>query len=216
MIRYVWAVALRSRRWLPPVLVFCAIVVVVYPTGGDVQQSLTLGALCLTPATAWLVVSAVNMIDPAEEAVLVVARHGIVRTRLWILAAALLAGLALTAVSAIAAVLRDPQSVQAPAQLARALAVGGLGHAVAAFWGVAIGSTATRPIVTRPSNSIVIVVSATLIALVVPGFPAANALATAMSSASATGWSLTRSVALSVLLSTVVIAGTALLGRQKT
>jgi hypothetical protein len=216
VIRYIWSVGLRSRRWSAPLLAFCAVVVVLYPTGGDVRQSLTLGALSLTPVTAWLVVSAVNMIEPAEEAVLVVAQHGIVRTRLWIVVAALLAGFALTAVSAGSAVLRDPQSLQTPSRLLGALAVGCLGHAVAGLWGAAIGAAATRPIVTRPSSSIVIVVAATIVGLVVPTFPAANGLLHAMSSTTASGWSLIINALLSTLLSAAVIAAATTLGRRRT
>jgi hypothetical protein len=215
VIRYVWAVALRSRRWLPPALVFCAVVVVMYPTGGDVRQSLTLGALCLTPTAAWLVVSAVNVIDPAEEAVLVVGRGGILRTRLWILTAALLAAFALTAISAAVAVLRNPQSVQAPAHLLAALAIGGLGHVIAALWGVAIGAAATRPLVTRPSSSIVIVVSASLGALIIPGFPAANGLVSAISATTVSGPALALSAVLSVGLSALVITAALLLVRRR-
>ncbi|MGW7514930.1 ABC transporter [Streptomyces sp. NPDC054796] len=174
LIRYQTALLVRSQRWLPPVLLYAALLAVGVQSGQPLLDSLGLAAAAILPVAAWLVRICVTGEPPA-------ARHcagaaaGPWRVHLASVLTALGAASVLAAAgTAVAAAISDPHSTNrltevpvAPAALAGLLAA-----LVCALLGTAIGTLCGRPVLRSTGVAVPSMLLAALMVLVVGGSPA--------------------------------------------
>ncbi|MFD4372255.1 ABC transporter [Streptomyces sp. NPDC058486] len=172
LLRYHSALLFRSQRWLAPLVVYVALVVVGVRPGDPVAGSLGIAAAGLVPVSAWVV--RVCLTQEAGAARAVVAAAG-GRTRAHL--AALLVGAGWPALmGAVAAV-----GVTATGDLAGtggpgALLAGLPATTACALTGAAVGALASRPFVQAPGWSLVLLLLGSLFALVTTGSPAKYAV----------------------------------------
>lgn len=168
LLRYQGALLLRSQRWLAPVLLYAAFVVVGVRPGDPVPDSLGYAAAALVPVAAWLVrVCVTNEPDAARDCA--AAAAGPVRVHaaalLTALGGALLAG---GAGGGAVLLLGDRAGVGvAAAALAGAVAV-----LVCALAGAAVGALCSRPLLNSPGYAVTAAGLGSLLALVTAGSPA--------------------------------------------
>ncbi|MFJ3926740.1 ABC transporter [Streptomyces sp. NPDC090022] len=172
LLRYQAALLLRSQRWLAPLLLYAAVLVVGVRPGDPVPDSLGVAAAALLPVTAWLVrVCLTNEPDAARDCAAVAAGPaGAVRMH----AAALLTGFGgavlAGAVASVAVLLTGAPAGRgaAPAGAAAVL--------VCALTGTAVGALCNRPLLRAPGYAVTAACLATLLALVTSGSPARAAV----------------------------------------
>jgi len=82
IVRYVAADAMRSQRWVAPVLLFAAAVLIFNTDAGPLLSTYADTAACLLPVAAWLTVVIVNAEDPVLTDVSIVTVGSDVRFRL--------------------------------------------------------------------------------------------------------------------------------------
>ncbi|MFD8688781.1 ABC transporter [Streptomyces sp. NPDC059651] len=208
LIRYQAALLLRSQRWLAPVLLYTAFLVVGVRSGQPVLDSLGYTAAGLLPVSAWLVQVCVTQEPPAARTVVAAAVGGRPRAHLAALLTALgCAGLLGTAATAVVLLISEPAStdhtVRVP--LPSAGLAGLLAAACCVLLGAAVGALCTRPVLDRRGRSIAATVLLALLALVTSGSPAKYAV-TGLVTGSLTG---TVQVPLLPLLGAAVVAGAA-------
>ncbi len=188
LIGYHTALLLRSQRWLPPAVLYGALLAVGVGMGDPLLDSLGYAAAALLPVTAWLVRICATQ-EPAAARHCVVAATAPWRAHLACLltasgcAAALgLAGTALTVA------LGDAHTTDGTAAVpvAGATASGLLAAAVCALTGAAVGALCTWPVLRGRGLSVALLCGAALLALVVAGSPAREAV-TALITGSRTG-----------------------------
>jgi hypothetical protein len=142
--RYVAADVFRSQRWLLPLLVFAAVLGVLY--GGDPGAApgpWAVSALVLYPVAAWFAVVVASAEAPEQRPVTVTAAGGFARVTAGTLLVALGGGLVLAALPVLVPLVgRYPY----PAPV---LLVGALAHAACATTGTAVGLLCARPLVQR-------------------------------------------------------------------
>ncbi|MGA4864784.1 ABC transporter [Streptomyces lavendulocolor] len=210
LLRYQTALLLRSQRWLPPILLYAAFLVIGLRFGEPVLGALAYASAPLLPVTAWLVRTCLDQEPPAARDVAAAAAG---RTRVHL--AAILAGALAAAVpgaAAVVAVLASARPVAADGRAAVALpsaALAGLLTAVVCvLLGAAVGALLTRPLVPSRGWSVLAVTAAALLALVTTGSPAHHAVS-ALVSGNLTG---TVPLPLLPLAGAVVIAAAAVAG----
>ncbi|MER5970497.1 ABC transporter [Streptomyces sp. NPDC002055] len=188
LVRYQAALLLRSQRWLPPVLLYAAFLVVSVQAGQPVLDSLGYAAAALLPVTAWLVrVCATN--EPAAARHCAAAAAGAARVHLAAVLVALLAAVGLAAVTTLlVAVISDPHSAdrQVRVPVLPAAAAGFLGALVCALLGTAVGALCNRPLLHSTGRAVPATALAALLVLVIGGSPA-NAAVTGLVTGSLTG-----------------------------
>ncbi|MCF3965139.1 ABC transporter, partial [Streptomyces fuscigenes] len=178
LLRYQIALLLRSQRWLPPLLLYAAVLGAGVGAGRPVLDSLGLAAAALVPVTAWFVRVCVTQEPPAARAVTVAAR-GAVRGHTASLLAALLAvwALALPATLAVAAASAPKNAdLTVPVSRLAALPAGLAAAAACTFVGLAVGALCSRPVLSRRGWSIALTLLLAVLALVVAPSPAKYAV----------------------------------------
>lgn len=179
LIRYQAALLLRSQRWLAPVLLYVAFLVVGVRAGQPVLDSLGYSAAGLLPVAAWLVRICATQEPPAARTVVAAAVGGQPRAHLAALLTALgSAGLLGTAAIAVVLLISEPASTDhtVAVPLTSAGLAGLLATACCALLGAAAGALCTRPLLHRRGPSIAATVLAALLALVTSGSPAKYAV----------------------------------------
>ncbi|RSS80599.1 ABC transporter [Streptomyces sp. WAC06614] len=164
LLRYQGALLLRSQRWIAPVLLYAAVLVVGIRPGDPVTGSFGIAAGGLLPVTAWLVRIALTG-EPDAARHVTAAAAGPVRVH----AAALLTGLAAAVLAGAAGsgyVLLTGAGPEPGAGPAGALAV-----LVCALTGTAVGAVCNRPLLRSPGYAVTGAALGVLLALVVPGSP---------------------------------------------
>ncbi|MFJ6571046.1 ABC transporter [Streptomyces sp. NPDC091292] len=178
LLRYQTALLLRSQRWLPPVVLYVAVLAVGIRGGEPVLDSLGYGAAALLPVAAWLVrVCATN--EPPAARSCVAASVGPVRAHLASLLTGALAATLLGAVAtAVVTVISDPSSTnhRIPVPLLPAGGAGLLAMLACALLGAAVGAVTTWPLLRSPGRSVPALLLAVLLALVVSGSPGREAV----------------------------------------
>ncbi|MEV8532099.1 ABC transporter [Streptomyces sp. NPDC051211] len=173
LLRYQGALLLRSQRWLAPLLLYAAVLVVGFRPGDRVLDSLGYAAAPLVPVTAWLVRVCVTVEPDAARDCAAAAAGGPARLH----AAALLTAVDCAVPAGLAAVLGvlllgDPGRTNL---LAAALA-GVSAVLVCVLTGAAVGALCSRPLLRAPGYAIPAAVLGSLLALVADGSPAQAAV----------------------------------------
>ncbi|RSN50968.1 ABC transporter [Streptomyces sp. WAC 04229] len=178
ILRYQAALLLRSRRWLPPLILYAAALAVGVQGGQPVLDSLGWSAAVLLPVAAWLVRICVTGEPPAARACLAAAR-GPGRAHLACVLVALAAAVVLGAAAALVVTLvSDPYSTGHGTRVPP-LAAGGAGllaALVCALLGTAVGALTTWPVLRSPGRAVPALLLGALLALVATGSPARAAV----------------------------------------
>ncbi len=178
--RYQLALTLRSGRWLPPTLLYAAVLAIGTGGGPPVLDGLEWAAATVLPVAAWLT-RVVLTVEPARARACVAAATSPARAHLCALAVAVGLGLALAvagmAESVLVARAVVGHGVGNRVPLGVALVGGGLAQLAAVLVGVAIGALCCRPVVRRPSYAIPLVTGGAIGMLVASGSPASAAVA---------------------------------------
>ncbi|MEU1625953.1 ABC transporter [Streptomyces sp. NPDC020096] len=188
LLRYQAALLLRSQRWLPPLLLYGAIMGIGIQSGEPVLGSLGVTAAAVLPVSAWLVRVCVTGEPPAARAI-TQAAAGPARVQLACTVTAFTASLVLgvvgsLTVAAISAPQTDNHTLRVP--VGPALAAGLLATLACALLGTAVGALCNPPVLRRPGWPIPVTALAALLVLVASGSPA-NAAVSGLVSGSSTG-----------------------------
>ncbi|MCJ1680526.1 ABC transporter [Streptomyces sp. APSN-46.1] len=168
LLRYQGALLLRSQRWLPPVLLYVAVLAVGFRPGDPVPDSLGYAAAPLVPVTAWLVrVCVTSEPDAARDCA--AAAAGPLRVHAAALLTALGWGSATGGIGGAAVLLLGEHAgLDMPATaLAGASAV-----LVCTLTGTAVGALCGRPLMKAPGYAVPAAALGSLLALVTAGSPA--------------------------------------------
>jgi len=166
--RYGLARLTVSQRYLPPVLLFLAVVVVLTTEpGGSLFARYAACAFAQFLSMAWLTVVVVNGEDPVERSVTVVAAGG---ARRVLLADVLAVG----AVHAGLVVFGLLYPLHAGTGPAAAVAVGLVAQLTAGAAGISVGLPCSRLVVPRPGYAVLTALTLVLLMLLVPYPPAVN------------------------------------------
>ncbi|MBA0052066.1 ABC transporter [Streptomyces sp. AJS327] len=188
LLRYQTSLLLRSQRWLPPLLLYLAVLAAGVRYGEPLLDSLAYAAAGLLPVTAWLVRICVTH-EPEASRDCVAAVAGPATVQLAAVLTALLSALAL-AVPGTAAVLllSDPHSTdgRVAVPLLPAAGAGLLAALVCALCGTLAGALCNRPLLRGTGWSVSggLLASVLLLAL---GASPANASIRALVTGSDTG-----------------------------
>ncbi|QFZ21862.1 hypothetical protein [Saccharothrix syringae] len=149
LVGYLLADVLRTQRWLPPLLLFAAVLGMLYASDAGPPLSAYAGAcVLLVPVSAWLSIVITGAEDPVRRAVTATAAGSWWRVHAAVTALSAAAALALALVAALVPVVTQPRPYP-PGVVAQGF--GGL--AVCALVGVGIGVLCGRPVVDRPGWS---------------------------------------------------------------
>ncbi|MDT3400388.1 ABC transporter [Streptomyces sp. B1866] len=181
LLRYHAALLLRSQRWLPPFLLYCAALAVGVQAGQPVLDSLGYTSAAVLPVAAWLVrVCAVA--EPPAARDCVAAAVGPARAHLARVLTALGAAAVLgTGGVLVVAWVSDPHAADHQVAVDRAAAAGAglLASLACALLGTAVGTLCNWPVVRSRGRAVPATALAALLVLVV-GVSPANAAVTGL------------------------------------
>ncbi|MEU6477640.1 ABC transporter [Streptomyces sp. NPDC047017] len=178
LIRYQAALLVRSQRWLPPFILYAAVLAVGVRSGEPVLDSLGYAAAFLLPVAAWLVRVCVTGEPPAARAC-VAATAGPARAHLACVLVALGTAVTLgTAATAVVALVSDPADtghrVRVP--LLPATGAGLLAMLTCALLGTAVGAVTNRPVLLTRGRAVPAMLLAAVLTMVAGGSPARAAV----------------------------------------
>jgi hypothetical protein len=189
LLRYRTALLLRSFRWLPPLLLYVAVMGIGVAGGPQpLLDSLGWSAAALLPAAAWLVRVCVTA-EPAAARACVAAATGPGRAHTAGVLAALLSSVVLGAAgTAVVLAVADPHTTDhlKAIPLGPAAAAGLLATLVTALLGTAVGALTNPPVLLRPGWAVPVTALTAVLVLVAAGSPA-NAAVTGLVTGSRTG-----------------------------
>ncbi|MFJ5547632.1 ABC transporter [Streptomyces sp. NPDC093225] len=188
LVRYHCALLLRSHRWLPPVLVYAAFLVIGLQAGQPVLDGFGYAAAALVPVSAWLVRVCVTVEPPAARHVLTAAvgpRRAHLASLVSAAGASTVVGLAGAAVIALFSDARSGDHRTA-VPLGTATLAGVLTALCCVLAGVAVGTLTNRPLLRSPAWGIPVGAASALLLLVTGASPA-NAAVAGMVTGSAHG-----------------------------
>ncbi|MCX4904687.1 ABC transporter [Streptomyces sp. NBC_00878] len=178
LLRYQAALLLRSQRWLPPVLLYAAVLGIGVQTDQPVLDSLGFTAAAVLPVAAWIVrICATN--EPPAARSCVGAAVGPARAHLACLLVAFGAAALLgVVVTLVVAVISDPASTdhRTPIPVVPAGGAGLLATLACALLGTAVGALTTRPLLRSTGRAVPAMLITAVLALVVTGSPARTAV----------------------------------------
>ncbi|MFT7834863.1 hypothetical protein Q5530_01775 [Saccharothrix sp. BKS2] len=150
LVGYLVVDVLRTQRWLPPLLLFAAVLGMLYASDAGPPLAAYAGTCVLVyPVSAWLAVVVAGTEDPVRRAVTAVTAGGWARVQVAATAVSATGALGLALVAAVVPVLTQPRPYP-PAVVAQGF--GGL--AVCALVGVGVGVLCGRPVVDRVGWSV--------------------------------------------------------------
>ncbi|WP_067969232.1 hypothetical protein [Nocardiopsis trehalosi] len=208
----------RSARWLPPFLLWAAIVAIGSTPGQPFAEVIAYNCMALVPASAWTA-RVVLLAEPDASRAVLVAARGPVRVHLASIAAAALVGtgLAVLGIGAAGATVGFADPALATAAGWGTMLAAGLAAGVACVLvGVAIGAACTTPLERRPGIAIPATGILAVAALVAAGSPA-QAAVTGVADAPGpeANAALLAALASAVLVASVAAAGTAWWSRAR-
>jgi hypothetical protein len=180
VLRYQAALLVRSVKWLPPLLLYGAVLAI--GTGGrpPMLDALAWAAALILPVTAWLT-RVCLLVEPAQARGCVAAAVGPGRTHLVSLLLAVGLGSLLVVVGTVESALVATavgQGAGSRVPATAALVGGVLAQLTGVLVGVAIGSLCARPVVRRPAFALPLVAAGAMAMLIASGSPASAAVST--------------------------------------
>ncbi|WP_431966944.1 ABC transporter [Actinacidiphila sp. bgisy160] len=188
-LHYRTALLLRSFRWLPPLLLYVAVMGIGLAGGPrPLLDCLGWAAAALLPAAAWLVRVSVTA-EPSAGRACVAAATGPGRAHTAGVLAALLCSVVLgTAGTAVVLGIADPHTTDRLKAIPvfTAAVAGLLAALVTALLGTAVGALTNPPVLLRPGWAVPVTALTAVVVLVAAGSPA-NAAVTGLVTGSRTG-----------------------------
>lgn len=188
LVRYQLALLLASQRWLPPLLLYAAVLAVGVRPGDALLDSLGVSAATSLPVAAWLVHVCVTA-EPDAARHCAAAAAGAARVHLGsVLAGALSAVLVGFAGTGLVVLIADPHSTDGRVRipLPTGAGTGLLATLVCVLAGVAVGALCSRPLVRRRARALPALLTGTGVVLLAGASPA-NAAVTGLVTASGSG-----------------------------
>lgn len=204
LVRYAFATLIHSQRYLPPALVYLAVVVVT--TRADNGPLPPLYAVCsaaLLVCAAWLTIALLSTTDPVQRAITVASAGSSARVLAADVVVAVSSALLLGVFGVVLPIVLGFHTV---ARADIVLAV--LAHAACALTGVAVGLPCSRLVIRRVGHSLLAVLLVLGLLLLVRGLPPANALFLLMADA-AHASPVVGPAALLLVVSAALLAGSA-------
>jgi len=171
LVRYVGADALRSQRWLAPLLSYLAVLAVLDATSGPVRSTYATSAVLLVPVATWVTVVVNQSEDPVQTWITTTSAGSDTRLRLAKLVTAGLGCAALGAVAVVAPVLTTSHHWSATD-----LGLGTLAHLLCGAVGVAFGALCSRPVIRRTAWAVLAATALSLADVLIPNAPPARQL----------------------------------------
>jgi hypothetical protein len=216
LVRYQVDLLVRSHRWLPPLIFYCAVLALGVAGGQPLLGSLGYGAALLVPVAAWLVRVCVTG-EPGAARACVASAVGAGRAHLGALlaasaASALLASAGTAAVALVSGAHTD--DLRVGVAVGPAVLAGLMAAAVSVLLGTAVGALTNPPLLPGTGWSVLVTAFGAGAVLLTTGSPAQAAvtslvhgsqtgavhyplvaLAVAFCAAAAAGWGSVRAVA---------------------
>lgn len=168
LVQYLAADALRSQRWVAPLLAFLAGVAVFNVAGGPLLTTYADTATVLLPVSVWLTVVVANSEDPVQAGITAVTVGGDLRLRLVKLLTAWSACAVVTAVAVLWPLLARSYAGRATGG---DVAAGVAAHLLVAAFGVAVGSLGMRGVLGRVGYTVLTAAALCLADVLVPHAP---------------------------------------------
>jgi hypothetical protein len=150
LVRYLLVDVLRTQRWLPPALLFAAVLGMLYASDAGPPLPAYAGTCVLVyPVSAWLTVVIAAGEDPVRRTITAVTAGGWARTQAAVTALSVLAALAVALVATLVPVVTQSRSYP-PGTVAQGFAA----LAVCALVGVGVGVLCSRPVITQTGWSV--------------------------------------------------------------
>jgi hypothetical protein len=170
LVRYTLATVVQSQRYLPPVLLFIAILAIF--TSKDNGSLVPVYALCSAAVFVcgtWLTVATVNTEDPTQRSITVVNAGGQGR----VLVASVWVAFAWCALIVVIGLLYPLTSGHHPVAPS-ILLLGALAELTGGCTGVAVGLLCSRLVIRRAGYAAIVALFATFLFLLVPNLPPVN------------------------------------------
>ncbi|MFZ0666460.1 MAG: hypothetical protein WAM97_11950 [Acidimicrobiales bacterium] len=212
LLRYSWNDAVRSHRWVAPVLLFIGSdSVLSIPAGGVLPTYGGVAVLVLFLAV-WFAIFISNNEDAVQFAVTAVTAGSVTKVRLGKLVVALLGAVTLGVLGLI------PPAAITSSHLSVTDFLNAIGAVLATSTaGVAIGSMCVRPILTKASWSVVCGAGGGIATILIPNCPPTRQIMVLFSSSSANVWSgVVLAAAETVVLAVIVIGASLTMAWRKT
>lgn len=174
LVRYQLALLVRSQRWLPPLLVYAAVLAVTLRPGDPVLDALGLATAALLPVAAWLVRVCATL-EPSAARACAAAASSPGRVHFAALLAALAAATVLgVAGLGVSAWIADPYGTDRQTSVSQGAALGAglLAMLTCALTGGAVGALCNRPVLHGTAWAVPATVTAAAAVLVVGASPA--------------------------------------------
>ncbi|WP_158842098.1 hypothetical protein [Saccharothrix deserti] len=150
LVRYLLVDVLRTQRWLPPLLLYVAVLGMLYASDAGPPLPAYAGTCVLVyPVSVWLTVVIATAEDPVRRTITVVTAGGWARAQAAVTALSVLAALGLALVAALVPVVTQSRPYP-PATVAE----GFVALAVCALVGVGVGVLCGRPVITQAGWSV--------------------------------------------------------------
>jgi hypothetical protein len=172
LFRYTFSILLHSQRYLPPTLVFLALLAILTSSdSGPILPVYAVSAGLVFVCSTWLTVTLINIEEPVSRAIVVVNA----RTSRKVLAAAVLVALAaslfLTVIGLYYPLVSGKHTLSATDLL-----IGTEAQLTCAFVGIAVGLLTSRLVIGRPGYSLVVALGLVLTLLLVKWIPPVHPL----------------------------------------
>ncbi|MET0234131.1 MAG: hypothetical protein ABW224_05815 [Kibdelosporangium sp.] len=197
LIRYLLADVLRTQRWVPPMLTYLVLLMIIGPPNGPVLPTYAMAAAALVPIGMWITVVVFHSEEPAQAAITmsITGGHG----RVW--PAKMLTALFCTLVLGFASLIW----LTVTANQYSHLGVGVIDYAMTALAGVAFGAVISRPVLTKISWTALVGVGVCLAELLIRQAPPVNAMIDLYTDTTAGAGQILLIAAETVVLSAVVV-----------
>jgi hypothetical protein len=171
LVAYTWSNVARSQRWVPPLVLFGAVLAIFSASTGSVLPSYSGVAASLLFIATWVSLIFANTEDAIQVAVTQTAAGSRAKVRLAKLLAAYLFAVVLGLLGLVGPAVASPSGVTLSAVL-----IGASEMAITALAGVAIGALCSRPIIKRTAWAFFSAIIGCLVIVLVPHCPPTDQL----------------------------------------
>jgi hypothetical protein len=207
LVRYLLADVLRTQRWVPPMLTYLVLLMIIGPPTGPVLPTYAMAAAALVPIGMWITVVVFHSEEPAQAAITMSITGGY--GRVW--PAKVLTALLCTLVLAMASLIWLTVTSNQYAHLG----IGFIDYAMTALAGVAFGTMISRPVLAKISWTALVGVGVCLAQLLIRQAPPINAMIDLYTDTSPGTGQILLIAAETVVLSAVVIGVAYALARRR-
>ncbi|MFF3014808.1 hypothetical protein [Streptomyces sp. NPDC057939] len=206
LIRYTFAIALHTQRYLAPVLLFMGLMGVLTVSGsGPLPPAYASSAGALFICSTWLTVALMSLDDAAQRAIMVVTAGRSLKVLLAAIGTTLLSSLALMAVGLFLPLWLGSYDVR-PVDLL----LGTEAQLTCALTGIAIGVLCSRPVFRRQGYALAAALALLMFAVFTKNLPPVNQLFRLMATSTNSGELVAPAGRMLAVAAGVLVASTAL------